>query len=433
MTDFSPSRRALLGGVGAAAAALALPLSSATPSASAAAARNMRLWRCTGSALAGGARAGTRYVNGTVVMGTPQGRTSYTDPYGAGTARTYEQGTWTTGWYTPEFAMTQVVPSWRALTPGGTFITVWLQAITTTGRTTSWFSLGRWSEMTGGSPHRMTVDGQGDAYATVATDTLKARPGYAFRAWRMQVALYRPAGTTATPTVTALNAMSSSVPTGSAVTVPMSPVGVGRGRVLAVPTYSQMMHVGHYPQLNGGGEAWCSGTSTAMLLDYWRVGPSATDTAWVSPRPHTNPQVDHAVSKVFDYGYDGSGNWPFNTAYAGTRGLDAFVTRLRSLNEAERFIAAGIPLAVSTSFSSTQLTGAGFGTSGHLMVIAGFDGAGNVVVNDPASGMRASNAAVRKTYNRAQFENAWARSGGTTYVMRPFSVALPARPAQANW
>lgn len=431
MTDFSPSRRALLGGAGAAAATLALPLG--IPTAQAAAARNVRLWRCLGSALSGGYHTGTRYTNGSIVMGSPQGRTTYTDPYGPRTTRTYDHGTWTTGWYTPEFAMTQVIPSWRAITPGGTWISVWVQAITTTGATTAWFSLGRWSDIQPGSPYRTTVNGQSDAYATVATDTLRAKAGYAFKSWRLRVTLYRPAGWTATPTVTAANVMSSAIPTGSTSSVPVSPVGVARGVVLGVPTYSQMVHTGHYPSLNGGGEAWCSGTSTAMILDYWKTGPTSTDVAWVNPRPHTNPQVDHAVAKVFDYGYNGSGNWAFNTAYAGTRGLDAFVTRLRSLNEAERFIKAGIPLAISTSFTSSQLSGAGFGTNGHLMVIVGFDSAGNVVVNDPASGMRASNAYVRKTYNRAQLENAWARSGGTTYVMRPTWKALPTALTQRNW
>ena len=87
----------------------------------------------------------------------------------------------------------------------------------------------------------------------------------------------------------------------------------------------------------------------------------------------------------------------------------------------------------STSFSKTQLTGAGFGTNGHLMVIHDFDAAGNVLVNDPASGMVASNTRVAKTYDRAQFESAWGRSGGTTYVMHPASRALPARIPGAAW
>ena len=64
----------------------------------AAAARNVRLWRCLGSALSGGSHTGTRYFNGAIVIGTPQGRTTYTDPYGPRTTRSYDHGTWTTGW-----------------------------------------------------------------------------------------------------------------------------------------------------------------------------------------------------------------------------------------------------------------------------------------------------------------------------------------------
>ena len=53
---------------------------------------------------------------------------------------------------------------------------------------------------------------------------------------------------------------------------------------------------------------------------------------------------------TWDYTYEGAGNWPFNAAYAHTYGLDSFVTRLRSLAEAERFVGAGIPLVVSSSW-----------------------------------------------------------------------------------
>ncbi|GMA20444.1 peptidase C39 family protein [Arsenicicoccus piscis] len=429
-----PSRRVVLGGATAATTAALGALAGATaPQAQAAAARNVSLYRCQGAALSGGTHTGTAYAGGYQTLARPAGRTTYTDPYASRTTRTYDYAYWTTGWATPGFAFTQLVASWRAFTPSGSWISYWVQGLTTSGATTAWFSMGRWSQMTSGSPTRMSVNGQGDAFASIATDTLKARTGYSFKSFRIRVYLYRPTGTTGTPRLASAAAMTSSVPTGSAVSVPVSPVGVGRGIDLAVSTYSQMNHVGHYPSWNGGGEAWCSATSLAMVLDYWKVGASTTESSWVRPTPHTNPQVDHTVSQVFDYAYDGSGNWPFNTAYAATRGLDAFVTRLRTLTEAEQFIRAGIPLVVSTSFTSSQLTGAGFGTNGHLMVIRGFDSAGNVIVNDPASAMKASNALVRKVYNRAQFENAWARSGGTTYVLRAWSRALPAAPAQRNW
>ena len=45
-----------------------------------------------------------------------------------------------------------------------------------------------------------------------------------------------------------------------------------RVRELAVPTLSQETHAGHFPEYDGGGEAWCSPTSTAMVLGYWGSG-----------------------------------------------------------------------------------------------------------------------------------------------------------------
>jgi hypothetical protein len=169
-----------------------------------------------------------------------------------------------------------------------------------------------------------------------------------------------------------------------------------------------------------------------MVVGFWGTGPSAAETAWVTP-----PQdavVDHAARNVYDYTYDGCGNWPFNTAYAAEYGLEGFVTRLRSLAEAERFIAAGIPLVASVSFKKGELKGAGYGTNGHLLVIRGFTATGDVVVNDPASHLIPDDAQVRVVYNREEFENVWVpHSGGIVYVIHPAGVALPPAPAQANW
>lgn len=146
--------------------------------------------------------------------------------------------------------------------------------------------------------------------------------------------------------------------------------------------------------------------------------------------PATDAQVDVAARMVYDAEYGGTGNWPFNTAYAGTRAtagvpLEGFVTRLADLAAAESYLSAGVPLGVSLSFSADQLTGAGYGTGGHLMVLVGFDGAGNPVVNDPASHLIADNGRVRMTYQRGQFERAWAESGRTVYVIRPSTTAAP--------
>jgi hypothetical protein len=68
------------------------------------------------------------------------------------------------------------------------------------------------------------------------------------------------------------------------------------------------------------------------------------------------------------------------------------------------------------------------------MVVVGFDQNGDVVVNDPASHLIASNDEVRTTYDREQFENVWVgHSGGVAYVIHPESAPLPPAPAEANW
>jgi hypothetical protein len=173
-----------------------------------------------------------------------------------------------------------------------------------------------------------------------------------------------------------------------------------------------------------------------MVVGSWGTGPIPADYAYVLQRypGHQDPQVDYAARHVFDYNYDGAGNWPFNAAYAGEFGLEGFVTRLRGLDEAEQFIKAGVPLVTSVSFKKSQLDGAGYGTAGHLMVIRGFTKDGDVIANDPASHLIPSDDQVRVVYDRQQFTDAWiGTTGGIVYVIHPESTPLPTSPAEANW
>jgi hypothetical protein len=391
-------------------------------------------WTSTDDFLAG-QRFGTAVTDGALTFGTPTGTRSYVDPFGDGTAKTYDQTSWVSPQVSTGFGLTELIASWNATTPPGTWVEVSMAGTTNLGTTTKWYVLGRWSsgdDTAAGDIHRTSVPSQGDANGSVAVDTFQSASGQWLDRWQLKVTLYRLSGTTQSPTVRSVGAMASQLPAEKKVAV--SPLGGAQGIVLDVPTYSQETHIGHYPQWDGGGEAWCSATSTAMVLDYYGAGPTAAETAWVDPSD-ADPQVDHAARSVFDYAYDGAGNWPFNTAYAGTRGVDGFVTRLRSLTEAEQFIKAGIPLIASLSFKKGDLPGAGYGTNGHLMVIVGFDQNGDVVVNDPASHLIPSNDQVRTTYDREAFENAWVpHSGGLVYVIHPEGVPLPTPSGpQHNW
>jgi Peptidase_C39 like family len=363
-------------------------------------------------------------------ISTPVGQRDYTDPFGNGSAKTYDYGTWTSPVVTPDFDYSELIASWNASTPGDSWIEISVRGTAETGETSKWYILGRW---TAGDEdlHRTSVSGQRDELATVLVDTLATVNDHMFSDYQLRLDLYRLAGTGDTPSVRSVGAMASNLP--DTKKVPVSPSGGAEGIVLEVPPFSQETHIGHYPEWDNGGEAWCSPTSTAMVLDFWGMGPTDEDTAWVDPSD-ADPQVDHAARYTYDYDYEGAGNWPYNTAYAATFGLESFVTRLRSLTEAEQFIKAGIPLVVSMSFKKSELDGAGYGTNGHLMVIVGFDENGDVVVNDPASHLIPSNDEVRFTYKREQFENAWIpHSGGVVYVIHPSSVPLPPAPAEANW
>lgn len=384
--------------------ALLTPVLGAEPAAAAPARKIAYAQWDTPAELRGGRATGVRVTAGRVVL---------TDRH---------RGTWVSPWESPGFDLTRLIASWSARTPGFSAVRIEVRG-RTAERTSSWDTLGTWAA---GDKYvkRTTYDAQADDLASVNVDTWVVPDGV--YSYQLRVTLTRPT-VGKYPSVDVVGAMASALP--SASTVATSKPGPGRGIVLDVPRYSQMVHDGHYPQYGGGGEAWCSPTSTSMVLGYYDALPSPESYAWVA-NGHVDPWVDHAARMTYDYEYDGTGNWPFNTAYAATRTDTAFVTRLRSLREAELFIAAGIPVVASIAFGAGELDGAPISsTAGHLLVIVGFTESGDVVVNDPAA---ASRAGVRRTYDRGQFENAWIpKSGGTVYVITDDAHPLP--ESKGNW
>jgi hypothetical protein len=365
-----------------------------------------------------------------LVYGSSTGTTAYSDAYGS-PAREYGYSRWTGPLVGTGFGFTELVASWNADTPPGTWVGFEMQA--TDGVSwTKWYTMGRWAS--GDTDiKRNSVGGQGDADGYVAIDTFFAKD-HPFTGYRLRVTLYKLPGRGVGPTVRSVGAVASDMP--NAKPYSPSPLGGAEGIELAVPRYSQEVHQGEYPQFDGGGEAWCSPTSTSMVVAYWGLGPTASDYGYVTQDyPNAlDPWIDFAAARTYDYHYQGAGNWPFNTAYAATFGLDAEVTQLRSLTEAEQFIKAGIPLVASIAFQPNKLDGFLFrGTGGHLLTIVGFTSTGDVISDDPAS---SSDSTVRHIYDRSQFERAWlTATGGIVYVIHPSSVPLPppAVPSQPNW
>ncbi|PBC65003.1 hypothetical protein BKI49_04945 [Streptomyces sp. Tue6028] len=439
-----PSRRTVL-----AAAVAAAAVGAASPPAAAAPARHgkapgglvdNRAWTSY-SDWRGGTAKGTRSVSGArpgVVIAAPAGTTDYTDPH-TGKASTWEYATWTSPVHKLAVPATEAIASWNADTPTGTWLQVELTGTYSDGTNTPWYVMGRWAA---GDQDikRTSLDDQSDGKSSIWTDTFSiddAASGLRLVSYRLRLTLYRTPGSRVTPVVWRLGAMGSDVP--DRFTVPASTPGLAQE--LAVPRLSQEIHSGQYPEYDNGGEAWCSPTSSQMIIEYWGRRPTAEQLSWVDPA-YADPQVCHAARFTYDYQYGGCGNWPFNAAYAATYpDLQGVVTRLGSLTDLETLIAAGIPAITSQSFLKTELTGAGYGTSGHLMTVIGFTADGDVIANDPAS---PSDQAVRRVYKRREWENIWLRTkrynasgnvvsgtGGVCYLYFPAQPSARQRKALA--
>ncbi|MDX3855449.1 peptidase C39 family protein [Streptomyces sp. AK02-01A] len=378
-----------------------------------------------------GTHSGTRAVAGArpaLVIDVPAGRTDYADPH-TGKTTTWEYASWTSPSHRSKVPATEVIASWNARTPAGTWLQIELSGRYSDGTETPWYVMGRWTAGDGaGDIRRTSVDDQTDGRSTVWTDTFSMddpASGLRLVTYRLRLTLYRTPGSGLTPVVHRVGAMASDIP--DRFTVPASTPGLARE--LSVPRYSQNTHAGQYPEYDNGGEAWCSPTSSQMIIESWGRTPTAEELAWVNPG-FADPQVCHAARFTYDYQYKGCGNWPFNAAYAATyQDLSAAVTRLGSLSQVETLIRAGIPVITSQSFLKEELTGAGYGTSGHLMTVIGFTDSGDVIANDPAS---PDNNAVRRIYRRQEWETIWLRTkrynatggvasgtGGVCYVYWP--------------
>ncbi len=157
---------------------------------------------------------------------------------------------------------------------------------------------------------------------------------------------------------------------------------------ISVPKRSQMV------QDSSDRRVICSPTCLAMVMEFYGKNLPTLEVA----------------RGVFDHGPGIYGNWPFNTALAGSMGFPAFVHRLSGMGEAREWLAAGTPLIASIAYKKGELTGAPQEKSnGHLVVMTGFlqeNGAEYVVTNDPAA---PGEKTVRRKYRREEFERAWNR------------------------
>jgi hypothetical protein len=335
--------------------------------------------------------SGVTESGGTVTLAsTGLGSFTYTDPFanysndGANGSGPYQSGTWTSPDYSTSFGFNELVASWNATTPNGTWIQVEMQPKMLDGHWAKWYILGRWSS-SDSDFHRTSVGGQGDADGFVSIDTWFAKDHVAV-AYRLKVTLFRRAGSSATPTLTRLNAVAMNL-TNQKMTFPSATHDDGAERprppaVLAgdpprrLPAVRQRRRGVVQPDVDVDGRLLL-GLELHADADRIPVGHDALG-ASTTTRGSTTPPARSTTTTTTA---PATGRSTRRTRPRGARrGRDgaAQPARGRAVHQRRR------PARRSVAWESNKLDGGIKSTNGHLMVIGGFTANGNVIAYDPA-------------------------------------------------
>jgi hypothetical protein len=153
-----------------------------------------------------------------------------------------------------------------------------------------------------------------------------------------------------------------------------------------------------------------------MVLGYW---------AERLQKPELAHDVPVVAAGVHDPQWPGTGNWPFNTGFAGMLpGLRAYVTRLSGLSDLQRMLKAGIPPIVSVSFDLLNGKEQDQGT-GHLIVCVGTTSSGDFIINDPWANLEKGER-IQRVVSPQRLVRGWSRSRGVVYLIHPINWPMPA-------
>jgi hypothetical protein len=290
----------------------------------------------------------------------------------------------------------EVIVSWNAQAPPGGYLVIEGRALYSHSAT-KYYTLGIWSSDPARHPRR-SVANQDDSDGDVSTDILKLKQP----ADSLQVRVRLSNGPGPKPI---LNFLGISLTDTRAPAAEVAPNRGAWGELIPVPERSQMA----YPD----GKMLCSPTTVSMLLAYW---------AQTLKRPSLDRPVPEIAKAVYDSQWQRTGNWPFNTAFAGSLpGIRAYVTRFSDISELETWIARKIPVGLSVDYD--RLRAKGPGPNGHIVACVGFTKDGDPILNDPGTTVN-----VRKIFKRKDLADAWACSRNTVYLVYPEGLSTPEDP-----
>jgi hypothetical protein len=154
----------------------------------------------------------------------------------------------------------------------------------------------------------------------------------------------------------------------------------------------------------------CSPTSVAMVLEY--CGRQVN--------------VEDLAASMFQPSVDLYGVWPAAIQAAARQGVAGYLLRFPDWDAATWCLRQSVPIIASVRYRADELTGAAVAeTSGHLLVLTGWEG-GTVLVNDPAA---SSAVGVPRRYALDEICRVWLGRTGVGYVL--FEAARP-RPSDGR-
>lgn len=295
---------------------------------------------------------------------------------------------YTSPWVLNEFPFNEVLVSWNVDLPEKCGFTVELRcARERVEEPTAWYHLGRF-----GNHPEVVRPHTRDENGTVAIDCFSATSWHQAYQYRLRLLAHG----TAEPKLKRLTVIVSNQPGNPELharfATPPPPVA-NAPLELKVPFRSQRAED---PAIQG---RICSPTSVAMVLAYRGLEQPTSEVA----------------RRTFDTDHDIYGNWPANIQAAYSFGARGRIARFRSWDQARASIASGQPIIASIRDKQGALKQAPYATTdGHLLVITGFDAAGNVRVNDPAAADARRGIAV---YDREAMEKVWLDQGGVAYLL----------------
>ena len=301
------------------------------------------------------------------------------------------EGTWTSQELTVP-AFEYMVASWSSDTPKGTSVEIRVRAyVDMKDAWSGWMSWGKW-----GIDMKRGCDDTTDALAYVNTDilTIKGKSGETASKIQVQVALT--SKDDATPVLRDVSFTSKNTLDGQAIPVyhPNADIELPEKVLLDTPAYSQMRRD------SAIGSVICSPTSVTMMLN--------------DRDPELDLFPEEIALREYDFNYEGFGNWAFSTAIAGSYGYTVSnyygdLDLVRQELAAGRSVALSVRYANSTSGSNPYLqNGAAKDTSGHLIVIVGYetiDGVDYFYSNDAAT--KPDSECALRLYRADQLDVCW--------------------------